>query len=131
MEKRGRTSRTVAMVAAVLFLCSVTGAQAFRCGQEIVGTGDSEARVLIKCGKPTFKKKEGAKKSARAKGDQRTALDSRSVYDKKHSAAKGVEKWYYNCGKDDFVYVLTFEGGVVVREDTDGRGAGASECLGR
>ena len=130
MEKRGRTSRTVAMVTAVLFLCSVTGAQAFRCGQEIVGTGDSEARVLIKCGKPTFKKKEGAKKSARAKGDKR-ASDHRDAYGRNKSGTKGVEHWYYNCGKDDFVYVLTFEGGVVVREDTDGRGAGASECLGR
>lgn len=131
MKKRMKTNGMVGLVfAAVFCLCFASDVQAFRCGQEIVGTGDSEARVLIKCGKPTFKKKISAKKSTRAKGDKRVA-DHRSLYDKNKLGAGGVENWYYNCGKDDLVYVLTFEGGVVVREDTDGRGSGASECLGR
>jgi len=112
------------------FLFSID-ANAFRCGDEVVGTGDSKAKVLIKCGKPTFQEKVGVKKSTRAKGQKRGAAAKQGVYDTKQSTTKGVEKWSYNCGKDDFIYVLIFEGGVVTREDTDGRGRGASECLGR
>lgn len=131
MKKRVKTSRIVPVVASVFCFLFVLEAQAFRCGDEIVGTGDSKAKVLIKCGKPTHKEKGDAKKSTHAKGDKRSAADKRQSYDKKQSTAKSVEKWYYNCGKNDFIYVLTFEGGVVTREDTDGRGRGASECLGR
>jgi hypothetical protein len=131
MEERMRRNVVFGVAAAVCCLFFSLDAQAFRCGEEIVGTGDSEARVLIKCGKPTFKKKEGAKKSTRTKGDKSIVADNRYAYGKNKSGSKGVEHWYYNCGKDDFVYVLTFEGGVVVREDTDGRGSGASECRGR
>ena len=118
-------------VATVFGLFFVFDAHAFRCGDEIVGTGDSTAKVLIKCGKPTHKEKIGVKKSTRTKGQKRKAADQKDVHDTKYSTTKNVEKWHYNCGKDDFIYVLTFEGGVVVKEDTDGRGRGASECLGR
>ncbi len=131
MGKRMKTSAALLFVVSVSCLSFALNGYAFRCGDEIVGTGDSKARVLIKCGKPTFQEKVGAKKSTRTKGQKRVAADKQYVYDAKHSTAKSVEKWYYNCGKDDFIYVLTFEGGVVVKEDTDGRGRGASECRGR
>ena len=131
MKKRVKTNCIVLVTASVFCLLFASGAQAFRCGDEMVGVGDSKSKVLIKCGKPTFQEKGSVKKSTHAKGDKRTAPDSRYASDKKQSVARGVEKWTYNCGKDDFIYVLTFEGGVVTREDTDGRGRGASECLGR
>jgi hypothetical protein len=131
MKMRVRTNRVVLVVASVFCFLFVLEAQAFRCGDEVVGTGDSKAKVLIKCGKPTFQEKIGAKKSTRTKGQKRGAADKKNVYDTQHSTTKNVEKWSYNCGKNDFIYVLTFEGGVVVKEDTDGRGRGASECLGR
>ena len=131
MKKRVKTNCVVLVVASVFCFFFVLDAQAFRCGDEIVGTGDSKAKVLIKCGKPTFREKVGVKKSTRTKGQKRGAADKKPVYDTKHPTTKSVEKWHYNCGKDDFIYVLTFEGGVVTREDTDGRGRGASECLGR
>ncbi len=131
MKKRVKTNRVVLAVASVFCFLFVSEVHAFRCGDEMVGIGDSKAKVLIKCGKPTFQEKGSVKKGTRAKGDKRTVSDNRYASDKKRSAAKGVEKWTYNCGKNDFIYVLTFEGGVVVKEDTDGRGRGASECLGR
>lgn len=106
-------------------------AHAFRCGDEIITVGDSRAKVIIKCGPPTYKEKAAAKKDAPPQSGKRSqATDDRSA-GKKRSAAKGVEKWAYNCGKDDFIYVLTFEGGLVAKIDTDGRGRGASECLGK
>lgn len=131
MKKRVKTNRIVLIVASVFCFLFVLEAQAFRCGDEVVGVGDSKAKVLIKCGKPTHKEKLGAKKSTNTKGQKRSTADKKDVYDTKHSTTKNLEKWYYNCGKNDFIYVLAFEGGVVTREDTDGRGRGASECLGR
>jgi hypothetical protein len=95
-------------------------ADAFRCGSGLVSVGDSKGKVLIECGKPTFKEKvadrETRRTGTKAKGTKTT---------------KSVEQWTYNCGKDDFIYILTFEGGKIVREETDGRGRGESECKGR
>jgi hypothetical protein len=108
---------------AVLLLLSIPfPLHAFRCGDGLVTVGDSKGRVLIECGKPTFKEKVGDQE-ARKKG---TGTKTKGV---KYS--KTVEQWTYNCGKDDFIYILTFEGGKLTKETTDGRGRGASECKGR
>jgi hypothetical protein len=131
MINRMKKNTTLFFVATVFGLFFVFDAHAFRCGDEIVGTGDSRGKVLIKCGKPTHKEKVGVKKSTRTKAQKHVAEDKQVVHDTRPATAKSVEKWSYNCGKDDFIYVLTFEGGVVVKEDTDGRGRGASECLGK
>jgi hypothetical protein len=100
---------SVPVIVALIFIAP--DCSALRCGDEIVSTGDSKARVLIKCGKPTYKEKIGAKKSRRNK--------------------RGLEKWYYNCGKDDFVYALTFEKGSLKKEEAQGRGRGESGCPGK
>jgi hypothetical protein len=131
MKKRMERNIAFFFVALLFSLFAALDGNAFRCGDEIIGTGDSKAKVLTRCGKPMLKEKVGAKKSARAKGERRGTADSRVVYHKKQSSTKNVEKWSYNCGKDDFIYVLTFEGGVVAKEETDGRGRGRSECLGK
>jgi len=94
---------------AVALLSIALDCSAFRCGAEVVSTGDSKANVLIKCGKPTHKDRMGAKKKGK----------------------RSVEKWYYNCGKDDFIYALTFENGILKNEEAQGRGRGESDCLGK
>jgi len=35
----------------------------------------------------------------------------------------------YKCGENDFVYALTFEDGVFVKEETPTRGYGKSKCI--
>ena len=129
--KKMKTNVAFFFVATVVCLFFAFNAFALRCGDEIISTGDSKAKVLTRCGKPMLKEKVGAKKSARTKGERRGTADSQYVYHKKQSSTKNVEKWYYNCGKDDFIYVLTFEGGIITKEETDGRGRGRSECLGK
>jgi hypothetical protein len=131
MKTRMKTNIVLFLVALLFCLFFTLEAYAFRCGDEIIGAGDSKAKVLTRCGKPMLKEKVGAKKSTRMKGEKRGAADGQYVYHKKQSSTKNVEKWSYNCGKDDFIYVLTFEGGVVAKEETDGRGRGPSECLGK
>lgn len=45
-----------------IILCLAAGdASAFRCGSGMVSAGDSKARVLIICGKPTAKEKVNEK----------------------------------------------------------------------
>jgi len=51
---------SVPVIVALIFIASECSA--LRCGDEIVSTGDSKARVLIKCGNPTYKDKSSAKK---------------------------------------------------------------------
>lgn len=131
MKKRIKTNVVFFFVALLFCLFFTLDADAFRCGDEIIGTGDSKAKVLTRCGKPMLKEKVGVKKSARRKGERRDTADGRIVYQKKQSSTKNVEKWSYNCGKDDFIYVLTFENGKIAHVDTDGRGRGTSECLGK
>jgi hypothetical protein len=96
-------------------------ALAFRCGDGVISIGDTKSRVLIECGKPTYKEKVGSK-------DVYTNDESNR---KRRKSSKKVEQWSYNCGEGNFVYVLEFEGGKLVREDTNGRGRGKSHCEGK
>jgi len=131
MKKRIRTNLVICLVVSFFCLFTVFDAYAFRCGDEIINTGDSKARVISRCGKPMLQEKVGAKKARRIKGEKRTDTDSRYAYKQEMKTTRSVEKWTYNCGDGDFLYVLTFEGGTVASMDTDGRGKGKSECLGR
>jgi hypothetical protein len=109
-------------LAVLLLLSFPFSLHAFRCGDGLVTVGDSKGKVLIVCGKPTFKEKVGDKETRK----QGTGTKTKGV-----KSSKTLEQWTYNCGKDDFIYILTFEGGKLTKETTDGRGHGASECKGR
>lgn len=100
---------------AVLAICFVIAGmtndgQAFRCGNELVEKGDSVIRLRAKCGEPGYKD-----------------FATEKINDRWES----VEKWSYNCGANDFIYVLTIIGSTIVSEETAGRGFGVSECQGR
>lgn len=107
-----------------LFL-SATSIQAFRCGSNLVTTGDSKTHVQIACGKPTFKES-----SCKNEREYTTTTKSGNIRKSKKCGQK-VEVWHYNCGDNDFIYKLTFEKGILRDEDTEGRGKGKSDCLGR
>jgi hypothetical protein len=129
--KRGalQTLSAGLVLAAVIF-CWSGDASAFRCnnGKGLVSQGDSKARVRIECGKPDDVEKVKSVTRGRSQGE---TIDTPSgklrdrVYAEETLA---VEKWYYNCGENDFLYVLTFEGDILVKEDTAGRGTGPSRC---
>ncbi|OPY92168.1 MAG: hypothetical protein A4E73_01402 [Syntrophaceae bacterium PtaU1.Bin231] len=111
------------VVFATLLFAALSAAPsfAFRCGDGLVGVGDSKAKVLLECGPPTLKETT----AYRSKRSHPTGPGTRT------ETIKSVEQWYYNCGDNDFIYVLTFEGGTMIEEDTSGRGKGKSDCLGR
>jgi hypothetical protein len=41
-----------------------------------------------------------------------------------------VEKWTFNCGEGDYLYVLIFVGGSLSTIESAGRGSGQSDCRG-
>ena len=71
-----RVMRNILLSVPVIFALNFIApdCSALRCGDEIISTGDSKARVLIKCGKPTYKEKSGAKKAGETKGDQKNGI---------------------------------------------------------
>ena len=95
-------------LATCFIIISITDdSYAFRCGSEIVGRWDSAASVEVKCGYP-FRKE--------------------FVHEKINGRLEYVEKWFYNCGENDFVYSVTILNSIVVFVDSVARGKGKSGC---
>ena len=86
----------------------------FRCGAESVSVGDSRYTIQKICGNPS--RSESVGKTSKGK-KQKQPKGSTS----KSSPGK-VQKWYYDRGYGDFVYVLTFEKDVLKKIETSGRG---------
>ena len=96
---------------------------AFRCGPNLILTGDSKEEVLLKCGEPSF--------------SELASLESGRRYgeDFYHGGGPGrstyfVEKWYYNCGPHKFIKILTFRNGIVRGIESGDYGSGESDCRG-
>ena len=100
---------------------------AFRCGDDVVTRGDAMGKVLMKCGEPTYKEVVKKETHGTYSGNQYGRAIITGQYTEETQL---VEKWSYNCGDQDFVYVLTFKGKTMESETTDGYGTGASDCKG-
>lgn len=122
----------VAALAVAAFLTAALGgdALAFRCGSGLVRVGDTTGKVLLECGPPTYKEGAGTRSRAKA-GKTEKEKDRTAARDSSPGAGRKGERWFYNCGESDFLYVLTFTGGVLQKEETQGYGKGKSDCLGR
>ena len=91
----------------------------FRCGKKLVSVGDTKVEVLIKCGEPSLRKVTGYETI----GGYRESI-SQGTY---REISQKVEKWYYNCGKGNFIRVLTFKGGILTYIEIGGRGSGQAD----
>jgi len=103
-------------------------ADAFRCGSGLVRVGDTTGKVLTECGPPSYKEGAGTKSKAKSVKTEKTADTSVKLT---KGQSRKVERWFYNCGESDFLYILTFGGGVLEKEETQGYGKGKSDCQGR
>jgi len=117
-------------ILALLLAAVADDGLAFRCGSGLVVQGDRTGKVLVECGPPTSKEvvKAQGSKTSRAASGKKTQKSTAPEYRERSGK---VEQWTYNCGDHDLVYVLTFEGGVLTREETQGHGKGRSDCQGR
>ena len=86
----------------------------FRCGGETVSIGGSRYTVQKICGKPS--RSESVAKSSRDR-KQKPPKGTTSG----SSGGKG-QKWYYDRGYGDYVYVLTFSGDTLKKIEKSGRG---------
>lgn len=100
----------VVLLASCLVVCVVNKGQAFRCGNEVVVTGDSAVSLQKRCGPPS-----------------RTEYATQII----NGRYQTVQKLYYNCGENDFIYVFSIANSQILLIDTQGRGTGVSECQGR
>jgi hypothetical protein len=80
-------------------------ADSLRCGNDVVQTGDSELTLIKVCGQPTLKKTETVP----------YRVGGKVLY-------KDIERWHYNRGRNDFIYIMTIEGGKIVSIETGERG---------
>jgi len=119
--KKSAVRTCLAVVLSLVFFAGES--HAFRCGSGLVTTGDSKTKVLLTCGQPTNKE--------RSCEDPKEYRTKDAKVKKAGKCSKKGEVWYYNCGENDFIYALTFVNGKLVKEETEGRGKGKSDCLGK
>jgi hypothetical protein len=95
--------RIAATIAMTIQLGLSSVAYGFRCGTSLVKVGDTKLEVLEKCGEPTFKE----------------LIKTDGLI---------VEKWYYDCGPQRFIQILTFSGGSLQKLETGDYGRSLNGC---
>lgn len=85
----------------------ISESHAFRCGNEIITRGDSSNSVLDKCGEPERRE---------------------TAHEIVNGQLRSVEKWFYNCGENDFLYGLIIINSKVFKDDPFKRGTGTNKC---
>jgi len=99
---------------AFLVLCALP-AHALRCGNNIVGEGDSTMLLLRNCGEPTLKEhfvnRTPVETYDRARGKYFTAYDEQPY-----------DVWTYNFGPRRFVQRITIKGGKIHSIESQGYG---------
>ncbi|MEJ2755840.1 MAG: DUF2845 domain-containing protein, partial [Gammaproteobacteria bacterium] len=83
---------------------------ALRCGTSLITAGDSKIAVRKKCGEPSWI------------DHWSTELRRNPDTDWEHSLTRFHERWAYNRGPHRFISFVTFDGGMVVSVDQNGRG---------
>lgn len=128
--RKGLGWTRTAILCAAFLAGAGTEAAAFRCGGGgLVSEGDSKARVVLECGQPMLKEKVAQVVTGAVIEEDRQ--DGKKTSPKKKTTRRktqSVERWSYNCGANDFIYQLTFQGGTLKKVETAGRGKGPARC---
>jgi len=95
----------------MLCFCSRADADTFRCGAKTVQVGDSEVSLSNVCGEPARK--------VDIEGSRSVVSGSRVIGKANYHAG---QKWYYNKGPKDFIYVITILDGTITSIETAERG---------
>ena len=111
-----KMSSAVPSLLFALFLCPNAEAQTFRCGDQVVSSGDTKAEVVMKCGSPS-----GA-------DSRQEELIERLDPDTKRKIIVMIDEWTYIQGPDALTRILTFRNGRLsdVRESGYGEAVPAS-----
>jgi hypothetical protein len=100
--------KSILTIQIILTITLITSnALAFRCGNEIISTWDKGGSAQIKCGAPF-----------------QTSTGTENV----RGITQYVEKQFYNCGENDFIYEVSIYNGTIVKIDPIKRGTGKGQC---
>jgi hypothetical protein len=122
------------IIAAFILLVHVDSS-AFMCGSQVVSVGEVKYRVIQLCGEPDYKEVVKSKTEGNFGSDTTTHRRSRAHWQYRSYIDGGskqetvlIENWTYDCGANDFIYVLTFEGDKLIEINTKGRGSIFGDC---
>ena len=118
----------ISALASFIISVSCYALDSFRCGSEIVKNRDTTFEVRGKCGESDYREITvlEVKKSSRKKKTTRRTITVRAGSD--YTAVSfGDEKWYYDCGPNRFIYILTFSGSKL--NNVERGGYGTEGCL--
>jgi hypothetical protein len=101
-----KISLFVFLVICIIFI-GVTNSHAFRCGNDIVSRWDTAASAQAKCGNP-FQVSSGTEN-----------INGTMQY---------VQKQFYNCGENDFIYSVSIYNGIIIKIESVSRGTGKGQC---
>lgn len=106
----------------VLLILTPSTSLAFYCGNYIVSKRDSATQVLVKCGEPTAQYAWIQSKS-HAQNHINIVKDRTVVaHLAQHARQDSYDEWIYNFGPHQFLYILKFRNGRLIKIDTDGYG---------
>ncbi len=103
----------------ILALLATQNAFAFRCGNNLVTTGDSKISVTKNCGKPDWVDRW----SVEVIDFPDTGIE--------HRVIRINERWVYNPGPTQFIRIINFDGSSVSSIETGGRGFNLTPGKGR
>jgi hypothetical protein len=92
-------------------------ASAFRCGADLVDTGETKFNVLKKCGEPAYKHSWTEE-----------VINTHSE-NKVSKVFNNIEEWTYNPGSDSFVRVLRFRNSQLIDIETRGYGTSGAPSI--
>lgn len=91
----------------LLTIYITSGAIAFRCENKIIKCQDIAISAQEKCGDP---------------------IQYSWGYENIKGNMKYVEKQFFNCGENDFIYSISIYNGIIVKIDEISRGNGKGQC---
>jgi hypothetical protein len=116
----------IALTALAAVLLAPATAEAFRCGNKLVKEGMHEAEVVAICGEPTSMRHLGYAVRLIDYRDSRPPVPgwtlSRGPGQVLYPSEVMVTEYIYNLGPRKFMRRLVFEGGLLARIETLGRG---------
>ena len=104
----------IVLAAASLFMATNAEAQTLRCGNSVVGAGDTKAAVLQKCGEPVMKETFCKAAEPQTAVNPQTGTTIVNVL-----PCENVDDWTYNPGQGKLMTTLRFREGTL-RAITDG-----------
>jgi hypothetical protein len=105
----------LALAAAALLAGPAARAESMRCQGGLIATGDSKLDLLGKCGRPALRDEQGEERS-------RLEVDTGSSTSTSRTVVGSLERWTYNFGPNQFIQVVTLEGGTVTGIERGGYG---------